>query len=170
MIEIRKANALRLALRMAQHAPEHLGVVALYPDGNLAATDGISLVFSRDAHESEVPLSIRPGRALPVSKTADSYALDVGESQLVERRPRSEGRIDVEVLRGIDLPKVYVAIPTHLTPVAGEAPPFDSIVAGRIATDYGLERGVWRRGPWDDRVYLEGVDDGDTVVLAGVRR
>lgn len=157
---------------MARNADEHLGYVVLYPDGSLGATDGVSMLMSRDAHDADVdsPLYIKGEGSLSLSKTADSYALSDDMVHLIERRPRSEATFDVSVQRGVKMPDLHRAVPTHLTPVAGEAPAFDSIVGGRIASDYGLDRGVWSRGPWADRVYLEGVDEGDLIVLAGIRR
>lgn len=172
MIEFSKPNAVRLALKIAVSAEPHLGYMALHPDGSVGATDGVALVHSVDAHDADVdrPLYVRPTGRLHLSSTADSYALNLTDGVLIERRPRSEATTEVSVSRGESVPDTHRAVPGRLTPEAGEAPPFDSIIAGRLASDYGLARGVWRRGPWSDRVYLEGTDEGDMVVLAGIRR
>ena len=170
MIEIRKPNAFRLAFKVASRADDHLGYVAIYSDGSLGATDGISAVISADAHDCEVPLFVKPEGSIALSKTADLYQISDDLCTLIEHRPRSEATFDISVQRGLRFPPLHKLVPGHLTPEAGEAPPFDSILAGRLASDYGLDVGVWRRGPWRGRVYLEGTDDGDIVVLAGIIR
>lgn len=145
--------------------------VALYPDGSIGATDGVALVHSSGAHDADVaqPLLVRPVRA-SLSSGSTAYRLSDCLTELVEVRPRSEATIDVSVETGARIPSIHKAVPGNLTPVAGEIPLFDSIIAGRLASDYGLKRGVWVKGPWSDRVYLSGVEEGDLVVLAGIRR
>lgn len=171
VITFSKPNATRLALKIAagsQLAP----YMVVYPDGSVGATDGVCMVLSRGAHDADMlePLYVSPSGSLPVSKGSLSYYLDDSMDEMVEVRVRSESRFPVTVSRDGKAPRLHNALPGHLTPVAAEMPLFDSILGGKIAADYGLKRGVWRKGPWDDRVYLDDVDEGDTVVLAAIRR
>lgn len=172
MVELTKPNAARLAFKIAAGADPHLGFVVLYPDGSLGATDGVSLVLSMGAHDADMldPLYVAPVGRLHLSGTAHSYALDLAEGVLVERRPRSEASTEVRVSKGEAVPDLHRAMPGSLTPWPDEAPLFDSIIAGRVASEYGLERGVWTRGPGLHRVYLSDAEEGDTVMLAGISR
>ncbi|MCA1807428.1 MAG: hypothetical protein LC687_06245 [Actinobacteria bacterium] len=171
VIELMKANAVRAALRIASMAPAHLSVVALYPGGRLVATDGVVMVASEDAHDADIsePLFLRPTSARKGSASAESYRLDIEGGRLIEVRPRSENDIPVEVERGLEYPPYSKLLPSHLSRT--HSPPlFDSIIAGRVAEAYGLELGVWGGCHLENAAALAGVEDGDTVVIAGVKR
>lgn len=176
MIQLCKPKAVRLAIKISQSREnlfrDSMGYVVLYPDGSLGSTDGVCMVHSKDAHDADIdePLFFRPLSSVPLSTSAVSYSIGDDLCSMTESRPRSEQTFDIETSRGVRMPSLHKALPGSMTPVAGETPLFDSVIGGRIASDYGLKRGVWLKGPWSDRVYLDMTDEGDTVVLAEIRR
>jgi len=142
VIELTKPNAARLAFKIAAGADPHLGFAALYPDGSLGATDGVSLVLSMGAHDADMldPLYVAPVGRLHLSGTAHSYALDLAEGVLVERRPRSEASTEVRVSKGEAVPNLHRAMPGSLTPWPEEAPLFASRNLSRGGDECGLRQ------------------------------
>lgn len=171
MIELPNANATRTAFKLASRTKGEMGHVMLTPDNKLFATDGFAMIVSSEAHDAELtePMFVSPPTGLSLSKSALGYKLDVAVGALVEERSRSEVSGSVEVKRGLRFPDVYSRIPSHLTREAGDTPDFDSIKAGRIASDYGLDVGRWVKGAWQDVVWLYGTEETDMVMLAGLR-
>lgn len=170
-IRIQSVRAARLAFKVAHGADEHLGWVKLTPDGSLYATDGVLFVRSHEAHDADMdgPLYVKLLGNPTFSKTAEAFDLDVEDLVLIEHRPRSEARHDVKVYAGdLDYPPVENLNPGRLADFHA-APLFDSIRAGRAASDYGMDIGVWGPSLVPDAVQLVNVDGGDLVVLAGIR-
>ena len=170
-IELYKLRAARLAFRIASWAPQGLGYVKLSPDGSLYATDGVVMVRAEDAHDGRFSgaLYVSPASRFTLSKTVERLELRVGDGSLVEHRPRSEEAHEVDVERDVHFPPVETLIPGHLAEL--QSPPhFDSIIGGRVAEAYGLDVGVWGASLVPLAVQLRNTDEGDTVVLAGVRR
>lgn len=171
MIQLPNVNATRTAFKIASRFKGETGNVMLAPDGKLFATDGFAMIVSKEAHDGDLtePMFVSPPVGLSFSKSALGYQLDVAEGALIEERPKSEVSGSVEVKRGLSFPDVYGRIPNHLSREAGETPDFDSIKAGRIASDYGLDVGRWVKGAWEDVVWLYGTEETDMIMLAGLR-
>lgn len=171
MIELPNVNATRTAFKLASRFKGETGNVMLAPDHKMFATDGFAMIVSNNAHDADLtePMFVSSPVGLSFTKSALGYKLNVEEGTLVEERPRSEISGNVEIKRGLRFPDVYSRIPSHLTRMAGETPDFDSIKAGRIASDYGLDVGRWVKGAWDDVVWLYGTEETDMIMLARLR-
>lgn len=170
-INLHNPSATRLAFKIAHGADDHLSWVKLSPDGALYATDGRALVRSYGAHDADLadPLYVRLVGSPSFSRTAESFYLDLDLMILVEERPRSQAQYGLEARTGVDFPPVENLNPGRLSNPSA-APLFDSIRGGRIASDYGLELGVWGPSLVPDTVELLNTDDTDLVLLAGVRK
>lgn len=169
-IEVTAVRAARLAFKVASGAEDHLGWVKLSPDGAIYATDGKAFVRARAAHNADLaePLYVRLVGNPSFSRTAEGFTLDLDLMVLTEHRPRSEAQYNLEARTAVRFPLVENLNPGRLSsPTA--APLFDSIRGGRIASDYGMELGVWGPSLVPDTVELLNTDDGDLVLLAGVR-
>lgn len=170
-IVLHKIRAARLAFKVAAWAPDGLGYVKLSPDGSLYATDGLVMVKAAECHAGTFarPLFLSARSRFTVSKTAERLELFVGDGTLVESRPRSSESYAVDVEKDVSFPSVETLIPGHLAEL--RSPPlFDSILGGKVADAYGLERGVWAASRVPRAVQLLDTDVGDIVVLAGIRR
>lgn len=172
MIRLTKPPAVRAALTIAHGAWENLAVVRLDPDGTLWATDGVVIIRSKEAHDADIsePLYVGAPKSYRTNGGEVGYRLDVGEGVLIEERPRSEREWQVEVSRGRPYPNVAAVMPGNLAKRMVTSPVFDSIRGGKVAEAYGLSLGVWGPGHKKDFVELEGLDDGDTIIMARVRR
>lgn len=162
---------MRLALKLMADAEPAMAYIRLDPGGVLWATDGVALVHSLDAHDGDLSesLYISSERRVSIAAGVTGYRLDVAEGVLYEVRPRSEVPHEVSIERGVPYVPVGKALPGNLATDPQRVPYFDSIRGGAVAHAYGLKVGVWLPGLGDDRVYLMGLDDGDLVVMAGVR-
>lgn len=171
MIQIQKPEAMRTALVIAKGANAGLQWVRLDPDGTLWATDGVALIRSLGAHTGDIQqtLYVSAPEGYRPNGNETGYQLDVSECLLKEERPRSSRDWTVRVSRDVSYPAVAKVIPNHLQGKATTRPDFDSIIGGRLAEAYGLQRGVWVAGAHKDRVYLQGVEEGDAVILAGLK-
>lgn len=173
MIELNNARATRLAFKIASWAEDNLSYVMLDPDGSMWATDGYVMIRSLQAHDAEItkPIFVS-SKKTTFSANPERFSLSVEDGTLTEHRARSEASFDAEVRRGIRFPNVRNAIPNHLVVsqkgAKTDTPHFDSILAGRVAHEYGLKRGVWVAGSGVNRVYLKDVEDTDLVMLAGI--
>lgn len=173
MIELHNTRATRLAFKIASWADGNLGHVMLDPDGSMWATDGFVMIRSVQAHDAEVtkPIFVSPKKTT-FSVNPEGFSLSTEEGVLIEHRARSEASFDVEIKRGIRFPNVRNAIPNHLNISRKgdktDMPHFDSILAGKVAHEYGLKRGIWVAGSGVNRVYLKDLDDGDLIILAGI--
>lgn len=173
MIKFHNASATRLAFKIASWADGNLGHVMLDADGSMWATDGYVMIRSLNAHDAEItkPIYVSCSKTT-FSASPEGFSLDIQEGVLIEHRPRSESSFEVAIKRGIRFPNVRNAIPNHLVisrqGVKTDTPHFDSIIAGKVAHEYGLKRGVWVAGSGVNRVYLHGVEDTDLVILAGI--
>lgn len=167
-IELYNPEATRLAFRLAQSGEDHLKWVYLSSDGTLFASDGFAMVMSKQSHEIERDLYVRMTKYTRLSTSGASYTIDTDADTLTEHRPRSQETYGIELTEYVPFPNVYRRIPHRLTSWPKEIPPFDSIRAGKIAGDYGLERGIWYGGPGTDAVHLSDVGPNDLVILAAV--
>ncbi|MCA1806685.1 MAG: hypothetical protein LC687_02310, partial [Actinobacteria bacterium] len=149
-------------------AEDHLSWVHLASDGWMFATDGYGLLLSKNAHDAEQDVYIKALSRARMSQTGERYEILTDEDTLIEYRSRSQERYDVEIASDVKYPGVHRRVPTHLTAWPKAIPPYDSIRAGKMAADYGLNRGIWTGGPSEDSVHLLGVADTDLVILAAV--
>lgn len=169
MIKIHNVKAARLASYLCgQTKNQSLSCIALRPDGSLVGSDGIGLVHSYKAHDSESDeaLYVRPSKQIGLSTIG--LTLDLVESVLIEHRAKSESRMSVEVFRGLAYPDISRYLPNHLAKKPKPGFGFDSVKGGKMASAYGLDRGFWREHVGERVVCLDDTDEGDTVVLGGM--
>lgn len=169
MIDLPSPKAVNAAFTIANMGHKDMQYVKLASDGFMYATNGFAAIVSEGQHDTQ--MFIRATKKPSLSGSAVSVHLDVEESQIVEVRPRSEARHDVEIIKEVPYPPVENLRASHLwtTP---QQPLFDSIPAANIANAYGLSRGVWSAGPSPEgapRVYLQGTEEGDTILLSCIR-
>ena len=139
MIELPSPNAVNAAFVIAGMGPEHMRYVKLSSDGSMYATSGIAAIRSEGTHDTQ--LFIVANKRPPINKNAVAVMLDLEESQLVEQRPKSEVRHDIEIVKEVPFPSVENIVPSHLWQ-EGTQPLFVSIVTADIAKSYFLPRGI----------------------------
>lgn len=169
---IHKAKAMRTALHLASNALYGMHYVRLDPDGTLWGTDGYALVQSKDAHDLDLSrtLYIVPPNTYRAGGGEVEFRIDRDKGEMVEVRARSERTHETTMVEDINtMPPLVRALPSPLEDWPEGGIFFDSIRAGKVAEVYGLSHGVWLPAP-QNRVILDGLDEGDFITLAGMRK